>query len=220
MSLVEWNEMVEALATRGSDQSFAKRTRLWNAAAVFSRRRFMELNALSTVGENTASRSWTTNRYGSGSRASSPHRRARDRDVPGPNGGGNPRRPRATRGVRTDRFPNAPELRAAECRRRTFESTSSCAGQRVERVSREGLRAMGAVTQRSMSACSRRRASHANRTASDDIRARPRSGNLLRHRDSQDTTSARRRMRTSPAAMISATDSRSIPSLSWAVESS
>src|SRR5687767_7632744 len=32
MSLVEWNEMIEALAPRGSDQSFAKRIRLWNAS--------------------------------------------------------------------------------------------------------------------------------------------------------------------------------------------
>ena len=35
MSLVEWNEMVEALATRSSDQSFAKRIRLWNAGRCF-----------------------------------------------------------------------------------------------------------------------------------------------------------------------------------------
>jgi hypothetical protein len=31
MSFVKWNEMVETLATCGSDQSFAKRIRLWNA---------------------------------------------------------------------------------------------------------------------------------------------------------------------------------------------
>ena len=32
MSLVKWNDMIGALAPRGSDQSFAKRIRLWNAS--------------------------------------------------------------------------------------------------------------------------------------------------------------------------------------------
>jgi hypothetical protein len=35
MSLVERNDMVEALASRGTDQAFAKGIRLWNADRCF-----------------------------------------------------------------------------------------------------------------------------------------------------------------------------------------